>query len=88
MSSLSGTELLLIAVAGALMIYAMLNAIGQGAFAVASEQVAERREEEARRHAEDAAAEAAGRAAALEPLVLNPDGSIAEPILAIAEERS
>ena len=37
---------------------------------------------EAQRHAENAAAEAAGRAAALEPLALNPDGTIEEPILA------
>jgi hypothetical protein len=88
MGNLSGTELLLIALGGGMMIYVMLNAIGQGAMVVASEQIAERRQEEERRHAEDAAAEAAGRAAALEPLVVNADGSIAEPILALVEERS
>jgi hypothetical protein len=88
MSSLSGTELLLIALGSAMMVYVVLNAIGQGAVAVASEQIDTRRQEEARRRAEDAAAEAAGRAAALEPLAVNADGSIAEPILAEVERRS
>jgi hypothetical protein len=88
MGNLSETELLLIALGTGMMFYVMLKAIGQGAVAVASEQIAERREEEAQRRAEDAAAEAAGRAAALEPLVVNSDGSIAEPILALVEERS
>jgi hypothetical protein len=87
MGTLSGTELLLIALGGAMMIYVMLNAIGQGAVVVASEQIADRREAEAQRRREDAAAEAAGRAAALEPLAVNADGSIAEPILALVEER-
>ncbi len=88
MGTLSGTEMLLIALGGAMMLYVMLNAIGQGAVAAASEQIAERREAEAQRRAEDAAAEAAGRAAALEPLATNADGSIAEPILAQVEEQS
>lgn len=88
MGTLSGTEILLIALGAGMMLYVMLNAIGQGAVAVASEQISERREAEARQRAEDAAAEAAGRAAALEPLAVNADGSIAEPILALVEERS
>ena len=86
MPNLSGFEFLLIGVGGALMFYVMLNAIGQSAMVAASDEIADRRAEIARRHAEDAAAEAAGRAAALEPLAVNPDGSIAEPILALAEE--
>ncbi len=86
MGTLSGTELLLIALGSVAMIYVMLHAIGTSALAVASEQIAERREEQERRRAEDAAAEAAGRAAALEPLAVNADGTIAEPILALAEE--
>ena len=88
MGTLSGTKILLIALGAGMMLYVMLNAIGQGAVAVASGQISERREAEARQRAEDAAAEAAGRAAALEPLAVNADGSIAEPILALVEERS
>jgi hypothetical protein len=79
-------QLLLIALGGAVMFYVMLKAIGQGAMAVAAEQVDQRRAEEARRQAEDAAAEAAGRAAALEPLEVNAAGTIADPILALVEE--
>jgi hypothetical protein len=86
MDNLSGTELLLIALGSAAMFYIMLKAIGQGALAVASEQIAQRREERERRRAEDAAAEDAGRAAALEPLAVNADGTIEEPILAQVED--
>ncbi len=67
------------------MIYVLLKAIGQSAMMVVSETVTARRADEDRRQAEDAAAEAAGRAAALEPLALNPDGSIEEPLLAEVE---
>ena len=88
MPNLSEMELLLIGAGGAIMFYVMLKAIGQSAMAVASDEIAERRAEVARRRAEDAAAEAAGRAAALEPLEVNADGSIAEPILALAEEHA
>jgi len=88
MPNLSGIELLLIGGGGAIMFYVMLKAIGQSAMVVASEDIADRRAEIARRRAEDAAAEAAGRAAALEPLEVNADGTIAEPILALAEEQS
>ncbi len=81
-------ELLLIALGGAIMFYVMLKAIGQSAMAVADEEITQRRAQVARRKEEDAAAEAAGRAAALEPLEVNPDGSIVEPILATVEEQS
>jgi hypothetical protein len=87
MGKLTGTELFLIVAGTAFMLYAVLKAIAQGAILVASEEIAQRRAAEARRRAEDAAAEAFGRAAALEPLEIYPDGSIVEPILAEVEER-
>jgi hypothetical protein len=87
MGSLSGIELFLIILGTAMMIYVLLKAIAQGALVVASEEIAQRRAAEEQRRAENAAAEAAGRAAALEPLEVNPDGSIVEPILAMVEER-
>jgi hypothetical protein len=67
------------------MCYVMLKAIGQCAMVTASQEIADRRAAELKRQAEDAAAEAAGRAAALEPLALNADGTLEEPILAVAE---
>jgi hypothetical protein len=87
MPNVTGMQFLLVAVGGVIMFYVMLKAIGQSAMVVVSETVSTRRALEARRRAEDAAAEAAGRAAALEPLALKPDGSIEEPILAEAEVR-
>jgi hypothetical protein len=75
----------LTAIAGLVMTLTFLRAIGRGSVSIAGELVERRREAEARRHEENLAAEAAGRAAALEPLALNSDGSIEEPILAIAE---
>jgi hypothetical protein len=87
MGKLSGPELFLIAAGTAIMLYVLLKAIAQGAAMVASEEITQRRAAEAQRRAEDAAAEAFGRAAALEPLEIHPDGSIVEPILALVEER-
>ena len=81
----TGPEITLIALGGAIMTYILLNAIGKSAMVTASDEIATRRALEAQRHAENAAAEAAGRAAALEPLALNPDGTIEEPILAEVE---
>ena len=86
MPNIGGFELLLICAGGAIMFYVMLKAIGQSAMVVASEAIAFRRAEVARRRAEDAEAEAAGRAASMEPLEVNADGTIADPILAVAEE--
>lgn len=63
----------------------VLKAIGQSAVVMAGEAIEQRRAAEARKRAEDAAAEAAGREAALEPLALNADGSIEEPVIAMVE---
>ncbi len=82
----NGLQLMLMATGGALMVYITLTTIGRTAMAVAGEAITERRRQEALRRAQDAAAEAAGRAAALEPLALNPDGSIEEPIVAEVEK--
>lgn len=82
----SGPELVLIAAGGAIMSYILLNAIGRSAMALASDEIATRRTVESQRRAENAAAEAAGRAAALEPLALNPDGTIEEPIIGEVEK--
>ena len=85
MATLDTFQTSLVAIGGFIIVYVLLKAIGQSAAAAASADIIQRREAEAHRHAEDAAAEAAGRAAALEPLALNADGSIEEPILAVAE---
>ena len=74
-------------VAGSIVMAAVtLRAIAQGSFVVASIAISERRAIEAKRHADNAEAEAAGRAAALEPLSLNPDGTIEEPIIGVVEK--
>lgn len=52
---------------------------------MAGDQITEHREMLAKRRADRAAAEAVGRAAAKEPLALNPDGTIQEPIIATVE---
>jgi hypothetical protein len=81
----NGFSLVLIAAGGAVMFYVMISAIGRTAVATAGNQIDIRRALEAKRREEDALAEAAGRAAALEPLNLNPDGSVEEPILGEVE---
>lgn len=65
----------------------VLRAIADTAVAVAAVEVSERREAEQQRRADNAAAEAAGKAAMLEPLALNPDGTLEEPIIGIVEPR-
>jgi hypothetical protein len=80
-------ELLLILMGGLIMLSVMLSAIGRTAIADASEQIDTRRQRESERHAADLLAEAAGRAAALEPLALNADGTIEEPIVAMVEKQ-
>jgi hypothetical protein len=85
MDDLNILHYVLIALGGAMMFYITLKAIGQSAMIVAGEEITKRRAAIIRQQAEDAAAEAAGRRAALEPLALNPDGSIEEPILAMVE---
>ncbi len=86
MTTPTGMQIILIGGGGAMMLYIMLSAIGRCAMATASHQITQRRAQAARRAADDAAAEAAGRAAALEPLALNADGTIEEPIIAIVEK--
>jgi len=88
MANVNEFEMVLVALGAAIMIYVMLNAIGQSAAALADQAIAERRAQAEQELAADAAAEAIGRAAALEPLALNPDGSLAEPIVAIVEDKS
>jgi hypothetical protein len=87
MGSYDLSTCVLVAMGGGVMAFMILRTVGQVALATAYEQVAIRRAEEAQRKADNAAAEAAGRAAALEPLALNPDGTIEEPILAAVEEK-
>ena len=77
----------LVAGGGLVMALVLLRGIGQGAVEVATVMVSDRRELEARQKADNAAAEAAGKAAGIEPLALNPDGTIEEPILAVVETR-
>ena len=76
---------LLMATGMAVMAMIVLRAIGQGAVTLASDMVDTRRAEMVRRQAENANAEAVGRAASLEPLALNADGTIEEPIIGVVE---
>lgn len=85
MPNLSTLEVVLIGMGGTIVFYVVLKAIGQSAVVMAGEAIEQRRAAEARKRAEDAAAEAAGREAALEPLALNADGSIEEPVIAMVE---
>ena len=85
MKGFGAVEWWLIAFGGFIMAMVLLRAISQGAMQVALVMTDERRRKEIQRRADNAAAEAAGRAAAMEPLNLNPDGSIEEPILAVVE---
>ena len=80
-------QFLLIAIGAMVMTAVMLRAIAQGSFVVAAAEIQDRRALEAQRHADNAEAEAAGRAAALEPLSLNADGTIEEPIIGVVETR-
>jgi len=75
----------LVLAGGTLMTMVLLRAIGQGSTQLAVIKIDERRRLESQRKADNAAAEAAGKAAAMEPLNLNPDGSIEEPIVAMVE---
>ncbi len=76
---------LVVAMGSAIMGLLLLRSMGTASVSFALTDVAQRRDREAARRAENAAAEAAGRAAALEPLALNPDGTVEEPILGIVE---
>ena len=78
---------LLVFSGGLVMMLLLLRGIGEGAVELASVMVDDRRKREAQERADNAAAEAAGRAAAMEPLALNPDGTIEDPIIGVVESR-
>ena len=78
-------QFFLIAAGSVVMAVVTIRAIAQGSFVVAAEVISDRRANEAKRYAENLEAEAAGRAAALEPLSLNADGTIEEPIIGVVE---
>ena len=77
----------LILAGGAVMFVAMCRGIGSSSVAVAQQLIDQRRQREAREREANAAAEADGHAAALEPLALNADGSVEEPIIGVVESR-
>jgi hypothetical protein len=77
----------LIAAGAMVMAMVLLRGIGEGAVQVASVMCVERRNRLEQEKADNAAAEAAGKAAGMEPLALNPDGSIEEPIIGVVETR-
>jgi hypothetical protein len=85
MPDVTACEIVLIVVGGIIMLFTVLKGIGQSAEVMAWDAIGERRAVEARKREEDAEAEAAGRAAALEPLALNADGSIEEPVIGMVE---
>ena len=72
---------------GVVMFGALCRAIGSSSVSVAQRLIDDRRDRTAREREEDAAAEAAGHAAALEPLALSPDGTVEEPIIGVVEKR-
>jgi hypothetical protein len=77
----------LIGTGGLMMLVARVRGVNQSGLSTAQVLVDARRQGERRRQEEDAMAEATGHAAGLEPLLLNPDGSIVEPIVGIVESR-
>ena len=79
------TLLLLWAGGGAAAACLLLRAVGTWSHGLARELVNDRRASEERRCLANAQAEADGEAAALEPLAINSDGSVQEPILGLVE---
>lgn len=75
----------LVGLGGGVMALALLKGITLCSATIAGDQITQHREVLSQRRADRAAAEAAGRAAAKEPLALNPDGTIQEPIIATVE---
>ncbi len=67
------------------MALALLKGITLGSASIASKMITDNRDLISKRRADRLAAEAFGRAAAKEPLALNPDGTIQEPIIAAVE---
>jgi hypothetical protein len=78
-------QMFLIVMGSVVMAVVVLRSIAQSSVGVAFHVVEERRATEVKRREDNAAAEAFGRAAASEPLALNPDGTIEEPILGVVE---
>ena len=76
----------LIILGGVAMGVALLQGVVASAGTAAQQIIGQRREQESIRRAANAAAAAAGRAAGLEPLNLNPDGTIEEPIIGVVEQ--
>jgi hypothetical protein len=85
MYALDTSGWILLGTGTAVMAAIVLRSIGQGAVVMASEIVDVRRAAEARLRQENANAEADGKRAALEPLALNADGTIEEPIIGVVE---
>jgi hypothetical protein len=69
----------------ALMALIVLRSIGQGAVIMATGMVEARRASAARQREENATAEAEAQRAAMEPLALNADGTVEEPIIGVVE---
>ena len=85
MEPLPPGELTLIVCGAVVMTALTLRAIAQSAVASAARTIEDRREWEAQRALANAEAEAFGRRAAMEPLALNPDGTVEEPIIGVVE---
>lgn len=85
MQSLDMPQILLVSIGTMIMAMVVMRAIGSSSVGLASALVDQRRAMEAKRKADNLAAEAAGLDAAREPLALNPDGSIEEPIIGVVE---
>jgi len=75
----------LVGLGGGAMALTLLKGINLEAASLAGEKITDHRDMLAKRRADRAAAEAVGKAAAKEPLALNPDGTIQEPIIAAVE---
>lgn len=87
MQGIDTSSWLLILTGALVMALVLLRGIGEGAVQVASVMCVQRRERQEQEKADNAAAEAAGKQAGTEPLALNPDGSIEEPIIGVVETR-
>jgi len=84
--NLDGILWFLVLLGSMVMAVALLKGVMTAANAGALVLIDQRRMVEAVRAWANAEAEAAGRAASLEPLNLNADGSIEEPILGVVEK--
>jgi heme exporter protein D len=87
MAEMDGFLWTVTAVGGLAMLIALVRGVNQTGLALAQVLVEDRRRSAQLLRDDDAQAEAVGQAAGLEPLLLNSDGSIAEPIVGIVESR-